>query len=116
MTTTTQKLQKSQHLGHIAIILTKKHPFPISLTPPSWNHFFHYTQGFFTLKIKTQQAIMNYSMKQTPVLNKFIFFIERIPFNKKTNLLHVSYSQLLCGPRIFFPCFFVVVESFSSLF
>ena len=52
MTTTTQKLQKSQHLGHIAIVLTKKHPFPIFLALPSWNHCFTAHKGFFYPKNK----------------------------------------------------------------
>ena len=59
---------------------------------------------FFTLKTKTQQSIMNYStIKQTSVLIiKFLIFIERPSFNKKkTNLLHVSYSQLRCATNIF---------------
>ena len=52
---------------------------------------------------------MNYSTKTPVLIIKFIFFIERPPFIKKTHLLHVSCSHILriYAMTVFFPSFFV---------
>ena len=69
---------------------------------------FYSSQGFFfTLKTKTQQSIMNYSIQQTSVLIiKFLIFIERPSFNKKKLIYYMCpiHNYSVCH-EYFFPLF-----------